>query len=236
MKKLIYTAESRGFFNHGWMRTYHSFSFAKYNNPLNINFGALRVLNDDFVKGGKGMGKHHHDNMEIISIPLHGTLAYEDSTGHKGIIKPDDVQVISAGTGLVHAEYNGSQTEEVNFLQIWIYPFSEGLDPRYNQKSFSAKDRQNKIQTFISPDTIDNNLLINQNAFLSWTSLDKDFSVTYHLYDIANGLYIFIIEGSAFIDDQPLHKRDGIAISEIAKIKIHSTTHSEIMIIEVPMI
>lgn len=235
MKKITHKADSRGFFDYGWLRTNHSFSFAKYNNPQRMNFGALRVLNDDFVIGGRGFGKHPHDNMEIISIPLFGSLAHEDSAGNKEILRENDVQVMSAGTGIVHSEYNGSETNEVNFLQLWIFPDSEGYEPRYDQKAFDPVDRQNKIQTFISPEKNDDSLWIHQNAYLSWVTLGNDFSVNYKMNDDKNGVYIFLIDGTLFVEDEPMKKRDSIGLWETEEIKMEAVANSEILLIEVPM-
>lgn len=235
MKKIIHKAASRGFFDYGWLRTNHSFSFAKYHDAQKMNFGALRVLNDDIVIGGKGFGKHPHDNMEIISIPLSGSLAHEDSAGHKEIIRVNDVQVMSAGTGIVHSEFNASASNEINFLQIWIFPDEEGYEPRYDQQTFDPADRQNKIQTFISPNKDEGNLWINQNAFLSWVSLGKDFSVNYEMNNPGNGIYIFLIDGTVFVQEEPMKKRDSMGLWEINKIKMEAIANSEILLIEVPM-
>ncbi len=235
MKKIVHKAQSRGYFDYGWLRTNHSFSFAKYYEPQRMNFGALRVLNDDIVIANKGFGKHTHDNMEIISIPLSGSLYHEDSSGNNQLLKVNDVQVMSAGTGIMHSEFNGSKTNEVNFLQLWIFPDGEGYEPRYDQKSFLIEDRQNKIQTFISPTKSNETLWINQDAYISWVTLGNQFSVDYKINNPKNGVYIFLIEGTIFINEDPLKSRDGIGFWELEKIKLEAIANSEILLIEVPM-
>jgi hypothetical protein len=235
MKKVIHTAETRGFFDHGWLRTYHTFSFAKYNDPKRINFGALRVLNDDTIIAAKGFSKHPQDNMEIITIPLSGALIHEDSANNKQIIKAGDVQILSAGTGIVHSEFNKSQTDELNIIQLWIFPDDDGYEPGYSYKSFDPDDRQNKIQTIISPFKNDDILQINQNAFISWTRLSKNFSVSYKLNDPQNGLYLFLTDGSVFVENEPLQKRDGMGLWETSEIKLDSIAQSEVLLIEVPL-
>lgn len=235
MKKIVHKAESRGYFDYGWLRTHHSFSFAKYYEPQRMNFGALRVLNDDIVIANKGFGKHPHDNMEIISIPLSGSLSHEDSAGNNQLLKVNDVQVMSAGSGIMHSEFNGSKTNEVNFLQLWIFPDGEGYEPNYDQKTFNIEDRQNKVHTFISPDKNNETLSINQDAYISWVNLGIDFSVNYKLNNHQNGVYVFLIAGTIFINEEPLKPRDGIGLWEVDEIKLEAVANSEILLIEVPM-
>ena len=236
MKKIIHKAESRGYFDYGWLRTNHSFSFGKYYEPQRLNFGALRVLNDDVVIGGKGFGKHPHDNMEIISIPLSGSLAHEDNAGNKQLLKENEVQVMSAGSGIVHSEYNSSNTNEVNFLQIWIFPDADDYEARYDQKSFIPEDRENKIHTFISPNKNGDNLWINQDAYLSRVTLGKDSSIIYKVKNPEkNGVYVFLIEGALFIDEEPMKNRDALGLWDTEQINIDAVANSEILLIEVPM-
>ncbi len=196
MKTVIHKAAERGHANLGWLNSYHSFSFSSYQDAAKMNFGALRVLNDDTVRGGMGFGKHPHENMEIISIPLQGDLHHKDSTGRDKIIKQGDVQIMSAGSGISHSEANASKTDEVRFLQIWIYPKEYDITPRYEQKTFEVKDRQNKWQTVVAPDYTDA-VLINQDAWLSLSNLSAGNSMVYDLHKPANGLYVFLIEGEA---------------------------------------
>jgi redox-sensitive bicupin YhaK (pirin superfamily) len=235
MKTILHPAHERGHINHGWLDTYHSFSFANWFHPEKVHFGALRVLNDDFVKVGEGFGTHPHDNMEVISIPLSGSLAHKDSTGAEEFTPTGTVQVMSAGTGIHHSEYNGSPTEEVNFLQIWIFPKEKNIKPRYDQKKFDAADRKGKWQLLVSPRKEDNVLWINQDAFLSRVDLDANYSIKYDNYLPGNGVYIFVIKGSIEINRITLHKRDALGISETDSFEITATSDAQILAIEVPM-
>lgn len=234
MKKIIHKAESRGHADHGWLNAHHSFSFANYYNPERVRFGLLRVLNDDIVQPGEGFGTHPHDNMEIVTIPLKGELAHKDSTGNKEVIHPNEVQIMSAGSGLTHSEFNNSKTDEVNLLQIWVFPKEKNIKPRYDQKVFEQADRLNKIQTLVSPKD-DNALWINQDAYFSRTDLEKGKEVDYELNTKKNGVYIFVIEGKIEIDGDILLKRDAIGIQETDKINIKAEVKSELLIIEVPL-
>lgn len=194
MQTKIQRASERGNANFGWLNSNHSFSFGHFYDASKMNFGALRVLNDDEVSGGQGFGAHPHDNMEIISIPLKGSLAHKDSTGTDGIIQTGDVQIMSAGTGIKHSEYNASKTEGVNFLQIWILPKQKNIKPRYEQKTFSLEDRKNKWQTVVSPDENAGSVWINQDAVFSLAHSDKDSVISYKNKFSGNGIYLFIIE------------------------------------------
>ena len=232
MKKEIFRASDRGTTNIGWLNSKHTFSFGQYQNYSKMGFGLLRVINDDIVAAGGGFGTHPHANMEIVSIPLKGNLAHKDSTGNEEVIKTGDVQIMSAGSGLTHSEYNFSNSEEVHFLQIWVRPKEMNISPRYQQKSFDAEDRLNKLQVVVAPDN-ENTVWINQD---SWFSLIRlvDNSFIYSLNKNGNGVYIFVISGSIEIEGENLNSRDGIGISEADKINIYSKD-AEILFIEVPM-
>ncbi|HET9053803.1 MAG TPA: pirin family protein, partial [Cyclobacteriaceae bacterium] len=192
MKTIIHKAETRGHANHGWLNSHHTFSFAGYYDPSRINFGALRVLNDDIVTGGRGFGQHPHDNMEIISIPLKGALEHGDNTGGHGIIKSGEVQIMSAGSGIAHSEKNASATETVNFLQIWVFPKVKNIQPRYDQKLFPAEERINKFQTVVSPEKDGKGLWINQDAWFSLGKMKAGFTTEYTLNKTSNGVYAFV--------------------------------------------
>lgn len=235
MKKVLHKAASRGHANHGWLDTNHTFSFAGYHNPERMHFGMLRVLNDDFVEGGMGFGTHPHENMEIVSIPLSGALEHKDSTGNTEVIYTNDVQIMSAGSGLMHSEYNHSETEKVNFLQIWVFPKERNIDPRYEQKTFRPEDRVNKIQTVVSPNKNDEAIWINQDAYFSLGTLKKDNTFTYKVNQQGNGVYAFVIDGELELAGEHLSKRDGLGVSEVDEIDIAIHEDSEILFIEVPM-
>lgn len=234
MKKIIHKAASRGFANHGWLQSYHTFSFAKYHNPDRMNFGMLRVLNDDIVKPKMGFGTHPHNNMEIISIPISGALSHKDSMNNKRSIEVDEIQVMSAGTGLTHSEFNDSTTDEVNFLQLWILPAQQNVAPYYNQKKFEASERKNKFQSVISPKTqqIEGSLPINQQAYIFMIDLDADFEIE---YELKHGAYFFLIDGEVSIAGETLEKRDAVGIYETNKVTIKANKESKLLVIDVPM-
>ena len=235
MNTVLHKANTRGHANHGWLDSYHTFSFAGYHDPTRIHFGALRVLNDDVVKGGAGFGQHPHDNMEIVSIPLRGALEHGDNTGGHGIIKSGEVQIMSAGSGIAHSEKNASKTDDVNFLQIWVFPKERNIQPRYDQKLFSVDDRQNKFQTVVSPEKNNGALWINQDAWFSLGKLQAGVSTEYTVNKSGNGVYAFIIEGDVTTVDQKLNKRDGLGVWDIDKITITAGSEAEVLLIEVPM-
>ncbi len=238
MKTTVYTAGSRGHANHGWLDTYHTFSFANYYNPERTNFGALRVINDDIVLGGEGFGTHPHDNMEIITIPLYGALEHKDSMGHTEVIKAGEVQVMSAGTGLFHSEYNAAPDKPVNFFQIWIFPNRRGVSPRYDQKSFDFFTVKNQLIPIVSPDTEADNggLWIHQDAWLNTGTFDQDQIIEYSVKKPGNGLYVMVIEGDFEVEGQKLSLRDGLGIRETDTVKIKALSdNSRILLIEVPM-
>jgi quercetin 2,3-dioxygenase len=234
MKKIIHKANTRGFANHGWLKSNHTFSFASYQNPERMNFGMLRVLNDDIVQPKMGFGTHPHRNMEIISIPISGALSHKDSMDNKRAIEVGEVQVMSAGTGLTHSEFNDSKTNEVNFLQLWIIPEKQEVTPYYNQKFFEESGRKNQFQTLVSPKDklVEGSLPINQQGYISMIDLDKDFEAEYQL---KNGAYFFLIEGEIAIADEIIEKRDAIGISETDKITVKANKKSKLIIIDVPI-
>jgi quercetin 2,3-dioxygenase len=233
---ILHKANSRGHANHGWLDSYHSFSFAGYYNPERIHFGALRVLNDDTVAAGKGFGKHPHDNMEIISIPLEGDLQHEDSMGNIAIIKNGDIQVMSAGTGITHSEFNKNKDAPVKFLQIWVFPNKKNVTPRYSQITLNLKDRHNKLQQILSPDPNDAGVWIYQDAWFHLGKFDKNFSTSYALQKKGNGVYAFILSGDITIAGQALNKRDGLGIWDTDTIQIKADSDSELLLMEVPML
>ena len=235
MKLILYPATERGHADFGWLNARHSFSFGQWHNPEKIHFGALRVLNDDIVKGGGGFPTHPHDNMEIVTIPLTGALAHKDSTGGNGIIKAGDVQIMSAGTGVRHSEFNASEEDEVNLLQVWVFPKKKNIEPRYDQKTFDLNDRKNNWQVVVSPDEKDAGMWINQDARFSLASIDAGGALTYTNKFTGNGVYFFVIEGSVEIAGNKLGKRDAIGISDSNDISIKAAGLSEILAIEIPM-
>ncbi|HLO54040.1 MAG TPA: pirin family protein [Saprospiraceae bacterium] len=232
---VLHKAETRGHANHGWLNSHHTFSFANYYNPERMHFGVLRVLNDDIVRGGNGFGRHPHDNMEIISIPLEGDLEHQDSMGNIAVIKNGDIQVMSAGTGITHSEKNKSLSNEVKFLQIWIFPNKKNVEPRYDQLTLNAEDRKNKLQQILSPSQDDDGVWIHQDAWFHLGSLDEGNTQTYQLKKEGNGLYIFVISGEITVGDQKLNNRDGFGIWDVSEINILADTNAEVLVMEVPM-
>jgi len=234
MKKTIHKSATRGFANHGWLQSHHTFSFANYHNSERMNFGMLRVLNDDVVQPKMGFGTHPHKNMEIISIPITGALSHKDSMENKRSIEVGEVQVMSAGTGITHSEFNDSKTDEVNFLQLWIIPEIENATPYYNQKMFDKAGRKNKFQVLVSPKDklVEGSLPINQQGYISMIDLDANFNSE---YQPKNGAYFFLIEGEVTIADEVLEKRDAIGITETEKVSIKAIMPSKLLIIDVPM-
>lgn len=235
MKTIYHKATTRGHADHGWLDTHHTFSFANYYNPERMNFGVLRVLNDDVVEGGMGFGEHPHQDMEIISIPLEGKLSHGDSMGNKGIISKGEVQVMSAGTGVVHSEQNADAHKPVKFLQIWIIPNKTSVEPRYDQITISGKGNPNDFQQIVSPNKNDEGVWIHQDAWMFLANLEKGKSKEYKLQNKNNGVYVFIIEGKVKINGQELDKRDGYGISVVDSFLVDSLEDSEILLMEVPM-
>lgn len=238
MKKIIHKAGSRGMANHGWLQANHSFSFASYNNPEKVHFGALRVLNDDIIAPKMGFGKHPHDNMEIITIPLKGVLKHKDNLGDVWIpVLPEEVQVMSAGSGVEHSEINGSIDEYLNLFQIWIFPNKQGVEPRYDQKQFDSNGRKNKLQTLVTSidEAHEGSLKIHQDAIISRIDLDENTQFEYQLKSENHGVYIMNVYGEALIDNEILEVRDAFGITETASFKIKATKDTSLLFIEVPM-
>lgn len=235
MKTIYHKATTRGHADHGWLDTHHTFSFANYYNPERMNFGVLRVLNDDVVEGEMGFGEHPHQDMEIISIPLEGKLSHGDSMGNKGTISKGEVQVMSAGTGVVHSEQNADAHKPVKFLQIWIIPNEMGVEPRYDQITMSGKDNPNDFQQIVSPNKNDEGAWIYQDAWMFLANFEKGKAKEYKLKNQNNGVYVSIIEGKVIINNQVLDKRDGYGISVVDSFVVESLENSEILVMEVPM-
>jgi quercetin 2,3-dioxygenase len=236
MKTILYPAKDRGHVNLGWLDSFHSFSFGQYHDPKKVHFGALRVVNDDSIAGGGGFGTHPHDNMEIVTIPLEGKLAHKDSTGNEGIISKGDVQIMSAGTGIRHSEYNASAFEYAKLLQIWVFPKMKNIKPVYGQKSFDIKDRKNKWQVVVSPEASDNALNINQDARFSLVQLDEGKSISYQTKFKNSGVYLFVIDGEVKVNDELLKQRDALGASELDQLKIEASKNADVLAIEIPML
>lgn len=234
MKTILHKANTRGHASFGWLNSYHTFSFGHYYNPERIHFGALRVLNDDTVKGGMGFSKHPHDNMEIVSIPLSGDLHHNDTTGRDEIIRQHDVQIMSAGSGIAHSETNANHDKEVKFLQIWVFPKEKNIEPRYQQKSFKPEDRLNQVLTVVAPDD-EQAVWINQDAWFSLANLEAGIEKTYQIKRKENGVYAFVIGGQVTINGEQLDARDGLGIWETDTINITANSNAEILLIDVPM-
>lgn len=235
MTNIFHPAPERGHVDFGWLDSHHSFSFGNWYNGEKVQFGALRVLNDDVVKGGNGFDSHPHENMEIISIPLKGTLAHKDSTGIEGILSTGDVQIMSAGSGIRHSEYNASHFDPVNFLQIWIFPNQLNIKPRHNKRSFDPAGRANQWQFIVSPLARDGGLFINQDARLALARLDAGTTLRYDNAFNGNGVYVFVLTGSIRIGDTTLASRDGLGTTGTDSFAIHALEPSELLAIEVPM-
>jgi len=235
MNKIIHRADSRSFSNHGWLQSYHTFSFAGYYNEERIHFGALRVLNDDLVKGGMGFGSHPHDNMEIVSIPLSGSLEHKDNTGRHEVIRTNEVQIMSAGTGIVHSEFNASKNDPVSFLQIWVYPKLRNINPRYQQKEFDPEERKNKLQVVVSPEQDSGALLINQDAWFSLGKFDAGTSVNIVPKMSQHGSYLLVLEGEVEVAGEVLKRRDAIGLTDYDQVTVTALKTAEFLIIDVPM-
>jgi redox-sensitive bicupin YhaK (pirin superfamily) len=235
MKTRLHAADRRGHVSFGWLDSHHSFSFGNYYDPEKVHFGMLRVLNDDIITGGSGFGAHPHDNMEIISIPLEGAIEHKDSTGTQAVINENDVQIMSAGTGIKHSEYNHNKDKDANFLQIWIIPKKRNIEPRYDQKSFDPAERINKFQTVVAPDD-DRATRINQDAWLSLGNFKGGFTTSYAVKKAGNGVYAFVLNGSVTINGQTLYKRDALGIWDIDQLEIEAATDSELLLIDIPMV
>jgi len=235
MKKTLHKADTRGVAEHGWLSSRHTFSFAEYHDPERMRFGLLRVLNDDVVQPGMGFGTHPHENMEIISIPLVGELRHQDSMGNTQIITAGEVQIMSAGTGITHSEYNGSEAEIVNFLQIWVLPEDRNLEPRYDQKLFSADEREGRLQNIVSPDKNDSGVWINQQAWFWLGDFKAGQSDTYTIKRSGNGAYFFVLEGVVAVAGEQLERRDGIGVEDAATVDVEATEDCQLLIMDVPV-
>ncbi|MGO1751668.1 MAG: pirin family protein [Psychroflexus sp.] len=235
MKTILHKSDSRGDANHGWLHSKHSFSFANYHNPERMNFGVLRVLNDDTVSENRGFGTHPHRDMEIVSIPLEGDLKHMDNMGNSTIIKEGDIQVMSAGTGVMHSEYNNNPDKPVKFLQIWIIPNQMSVEPRYDQITIADHAKPNDFQQILSPNKNDDGVWIYQDAWFHLANFDKGNSKKYDLKKEGNGVYVFVLEGQAKIGDQVLERRDALGISETESFKLEALEDSKILLMEVPM-
>ncbi len=235
-KSVIHYASERGHANHGWLNAHHSFSFASWQNHEKMNFGVLRVLNDDVIAAGMGFGTHPHDNMEIITIPLKGDLEHKDSMGNIGKIKENEIQMMSAGSGITHSEYNPNSDSEVNLLQIWLFPKVRNITPRYNQIQLIPADRKNKFHQVISPDGNPIGMNINQDAFFQMATIDAGQLLSYKIQLAGNGVYIFLISGALKINNNyNLHKRDAVGLWDIENVEISAMQQSEVLLMEVPM-
>ncbi|OOH90272.1 hypothetical protein BMT54_05070 [Pasteurellaceae bacterium 15-036681] len=235
MKTIYHSSESRGNADHGWLKSRHTFSFANYYDPSRMHFGALRVINDDFVEGGRGFGTHPHENMEIISIPLSGDLAHKDSMGNGGIIRHGDIQVMSAGTGVAHSEMNPNPNTPVKFLQIWVFPNKKNVEPRYQQMNIAELSKPNDFQQILSPNADDEGVWIHQNAWFSLANFSKETEKTYRLHKEGNGVYAFVLKGSATVAGKELNERDGLGVWDTENFEITATNDVEILLMEVPM-
>lgn len=233
---VLHKAGTRGHANHGWLDSKQTFSFGDYYSPDRMHFGVLRVLNDDVVDAGKGFGRHPHDNMEIISIPLEGDLEHKDSMDNVAVIRHGDIQAMSAGTGIFHSEYNKNDDQPAKFLQIWLFPKKKNVAPRYSQVSLNADDRHNRLQQVVSPNSGEEGVWINQDAWFHMGKFDQDFSITYQLKGNAHGVYAFVIKGDVTIESARLNERDGLGIWNTDKITITANSpDAELLLMEVPM-
>lgn len=232
---VLHKANTRGDANHGWLHSKHTFSFANYYNPERMHFGVLRVLNDDIVSAGRGFGTHPHDNMEIISIPLEGDLEHKDSMGNVAVIKEGDVQVMSAGTGIYHSEFNKNKDRPVKFLQIWMFPNKKNITPRYDQISIRNIEKKNAFYQVLSPNPKDQGVWVHQDAWFHLGKFDKGISTTYKLKKNGNGMYFFILDGEVEVAGQKLSQRDGFGIWDTQEVILKSLTGSRVLLMEVPM-
>ena len=235
MKTTLHKSQTRGYADHGWLKSYHTFSFANYYNPERMNFGALRVLNDDTVASGMGFGTHPHRDMEIISIPLEGDLEHKDSLGTAAVIHKGEIQVMSAGTGVMHSEYNKNKDEQVIFLQIWIIPNKKNVTPRYDQMDIEKENIINDFQQILSPNPDDEGVWIHQDAWFHMARFEQGNSKDYILKKEGNGVYVFVLSGRAKIGDIELSARDGLGIEEVDSFSLEALEKSEILLMEVPM-
>ena len=235
MKKVFHPASSRGAADHGWLQAKHSFSFANYYNSERVQFGALRVLNDDIIAPGMGFGTHPHDNMEIITIPLDGALEHKDSLDNIGVIETDEIQVMSAGSGVYHSEYNKNKDQSVSLLQIWVFPNKKNVTPRYDQKNIKDLKKINSFYPIVTPNQNGPGMWIHQDAWFHLGEFDKETRINYKINKKSNGVYAFLIEGSVQIDGESLEKRDALGIWDTEKFELLANQNSRVLLIEVPL-
>lgn len=233
---ILHRADERGSANHGWLFAKHSFSFASWYNPEKINFGALRVLNDDTIAPNAGFPTHPHDNMEIITIPLEGAIEHRDSMGNTGVIRTGEIQVMSAGSGVYHSEYNASATETLKLFQIWIFPNKRGVEPRYDQLNYLDQVVINSWNNIVGPDEEDNRMMIHQNAWISIGEFETNHSVEYKRFSNETGIYLMLISGQAMVNDQILNDRDAVGFLPNEKLVMTTRTETKMLLLEVPMI
>jgi quercetin 2,3-dioxygenase len=233
--KILHKANTRGYADHGWLKSHHTFSFANYYNPERVHFGMLRVLNDDTVAGGTGFGTHPHDNMEIITIPLKGALAHKDSMGNSAVIQHGEVQVMSAGSGITHSEFNAHETDPVELLQIWVFSNKKEVTPRYDQIQLDLNARHNKLQQILSPNPNDEGVWIYQEAWFHLSNMDKGVQLEYQLKKEGNGVYVFVIKGDLKIDDEMLNERDGLGVWDVNRLTLEAQSEVEVLVMEIPM-
>ncbi len=233
---IIYKAADRGHADHGWLKANHSFSFANYYDPEKLHFGVLRVLNDDYVEGGMGFPTHPHENMEIITIPLEGALEHKDSMGNKAVINTGEIQVMSAGTGIYHSEYNHYKDKPLKLFQIWLIPNKRNVTPRYDQMTLDIDQRRNKLQQVLSPDEKDEGVWIHQDAWFFMGTFDKGFTIPYHIKKQGNGVYMMVVKGKLRINSVDLEDRDAIGIKNTDEFTIESLSQdTEILLMDIPM-
>ncbi len=235
MNKVFFSADTRGHADHGWLNANYSFSFGNYFNRDRMNFGALRVLNDDTISPGKGFGYHPHENMEIITIPLKGDLEHKDSMGNLGIINEGEIQVMSAGSGIFHSEFNKNSDKSINLLQLWVLPKKQHVEPRYDQCSIEGLRKPNSFYMVLSPHPEDNVMWIHQDAWFHLGDFDKVTSIDYELKREGNGVYIFVIEGSFSVSNEKLNKRDALGVWNTDIISFKAQPNSRVLLVEVPM-
>lgn len=236
MKTIYHAADTRGDANHGWLKSKHTFSFANYYDPERMGFGALRVINDDHVIGGRGFGAHPHRDMEIISVPLSGKLSHGDNMGNKGVIETGEIQVMSAGTGIVHSEMNGDANEAVKFLQIWVVPNKQNVTPRYQQVPLHDIMQPNTFNQVLSPNPDDAGVWIHQDAWFSLGNFDQGQSTNYALKKTDNGVYVFVIKGTVQIHGQTLNERDGLGVWDTSDFTMDVLEDAQVLLMEVPML
>ena len=236
MKTILHKAETRGSADHGWLKTHHTFSFANYHDPTRIHFGALRVLNDDSIAAGGGFGMHPHDNMEIITIPLEGDLRHRDNMGNEAVIRAGDIQVMSAGTGVFHSEFNDNNEKKVDLLQIWIFPNKKNVQPRYDQISIQDILKSDNFYQVLSPNPEEPGVWIHQDAWFSLGSFETGKTGSYQLKKKESGVYAFVIEGDVTVNDQALNRRDGLGIWEVTQLNLVAHSNAHVLLMEVPML